>query len=130
MDYSRTDSSWFSGGVAAAAVVAMTIIQGFQRHYAILDAYAKQSRRRFMMRLPTNRRQLMKFIEYANRMAFETSEKNGQYCPLCGYRVMADIREIDNGTRLYICPMCREVMSAEDALHHNMIVKREYLANN
>lgn len=26
--------------------------------------------------------------------------------------------------------MCREVMFAEDALHHNMIVKREYLANN
>ena len=127
MDYSRTDSSWFSGGAAAAAAVALTIIRGFQRHYAISGAYAEQSLRRFMMRMPTNRRQLMTFIEYANRMAFDTSAARGSYCPMCGYRVIARVETTPTGTRLYICPMCNEVMSAEDALHRMMVVKKEFL---
>ena len=128
MNYSRTDSSWITGGITAAFAVAVTIIEGYRRHYALAGAYAEQSRRRFLMRMPTTRRQLMKFIGYANRMAYDTSAKHGTYCPLCGYRVIARVHETDKGTRLYICPMCSEVMSAEDALHRMMVVKREYLA--
>ena len=118
MNYEKNDSSFLERDVMLAAfAIAISIIQGLNHYKKSLAAYTEQSKKRFLKRQPASKRQLLSFIEYSNRMAFETAKEHGDYCPYCGYLVIFGTKTIENETKIQYCPMCNEIISAEDIFH-------------
>lgn len=128
MNYDNNNSSFLLAGAAATAMsVAMGIIDGIEHYDRVLNAYFKQRKHREIMGKPTSKRQVLAYIEAANNMAFETAKEHGGFCPYCGYLIIPGSRIIENDVKVTYCPMCNEIISAEDQFHQAADEKSKHL---